>query len=155
MPSRESLILRKACLEDTASIAGHNIATAAETEGRSLDPDTARNGVLAIFEDPSRGFYLVAEESGRIIGQCMITYEWSDWRNGTFWWIQSVYVVPAYRRRGIFTRLFSEISRLASGSHGVAGVRLDVDRETELAMKAYRAIGMHRARYVMFEKEFP
>lgn len=149
------ITIRPARTEDAVSICEHNRATAEETEGRVLDPSTAWEGVRAVFDDPSQGFYLIAETGGRIIGQCMITYEWSDWRCGTFWWIQSVYVVPCMRRAGIFTRIFREISERAKRHPGVVGLRLYVDRHNAPALEAYSKLGMQETRYLLLEQEFP
>src|SRR5690606_5277711 len=125
-----------------------------ETEGCILDPIVAWKGVIELFDKPSRGFYVVAELEGRVIGQCMITYEWSDWRCGNFWWIQSVYVLPEYRKMGIFTQIFREIYKRAREKSQVAGLRLYVERDNTTAMKAYSSLGIHEARYVLFEHEF-
>lgn len=149
-----TLILRYAGQEDAETIAENNRATAWETEGRELDPATARAGADAVLVDPSRGFYLVAEEDGRILGQCMVTYEWSDWRCGVFWWIQSVYVRKDARRRGIFRRIYRYVEEEARARPDVAGLRLYVDADNLTAQEAYRTAGMREARYVMFEVDF-
>lgn len=149
------ITIRPACREDAASICDHNRATAEETEGRVLDFSTAWEGVHAIFDDPSKGFYLVAEAGGRIVGQCMVTYEWSDWRCGNFWWIQSVYVIPGLRRKGIFTRIFREVSEMAKREPATVGLRLYVERDNAAALKAYSWLGMQATRYLLLEQEFP
>ncbi len=149
-----TLILRRAGPEDAKAIAENNRATAWETEGRELDPATAQAGVDAVLADPCRGFYLVLEEEGRILGQCMVTYEWSDWRCGFFWWIQSVYVQEGARRRGIFGRLYRHVEEEARARSDVTGLRLYVDADNLTAQEAYRAAGMREARYVMFEVDF-
>ena len=146
--------IRPARKDDAPVICKNNRATAQETEGRILDPTIAWRGVIALFDKPSRGFYVLAELEGQVIGQCMITYEWSDWRCGNFWWIQSVYVLPEYRKKGIFTLIFNEIYRLAREQPQVAGLRLYVDRDNSSAMMVYASVGMHEARYVLFEHEF-
>lgn len=146
--------IRPARKDDAPVICKNNRATAQETEGRILDPIVAWRGVIELFDKPSRGFYVVAELDGRVIGQCMITYEWSDWRCGNFWWLQSVYVIPGYRKRGIFTRIFNEVYRLAREQPQVAGLRLYVDCDNSNAMMVYASLGMHEARYVLFEHEF-
>jgi GNAT superfamily N-acetyltransferase len=146
--------IRPARREDAPAICVNNRATAEETEGRILDPSIAWKGVNALFDDPSRGFYLVAEREDQVIGQCMITYEWSDWRCGNFWWIQSVFVVPQYRRTGIFSEIFKEIFRLAQKHPEAAGLRLYVAHSNINAMKVYASLGMHESRYVLFEQEF-
>lgn len=154
MQQHRNVTIRPACLDDAPELCDNNRATALETEGRILDPIVAFKGVIELFDNPSRGFYVVAELEDRVIGQCMITYEWSDWRCGNFWWVQSVYVLPEYRKMGIFTQIFREIYRLAREQSQVAGLRLYVDRDNTTAMKAYGSLGMHEARYVLFECEF-
>ncbi len=149
-----NVTIRPARRDDAPALYDNNRATALETEGRILDPIVACKGVIELFDNPSRGFYVVAELEGRVIGQCMITYEWSDWRCGNFWWVQSVYVLAEYRKMGIFTQIFREIYRLAREQSQVAGLRLYVDRDNTTAMKAYGSLGMHEARYVLFEREF-
>lgn len=145
------LMIRTARTGDAAVLTAHNIAMALETEGRALDLDKAAKGVDAVLADPGKGFYVVAEHDGRVIGQLMITFEWSDWRNGNFWWIQSVYVVPDHRGRGIFTRLFEEVGNMAR-AQGVVGIRLYVEAENETAMEAYRKLGMQESHYRMWEE---
>ena len=138
-----------------AAIASNNAAMALETEGRRLDLDRLGRGVSLLLEDRSKGFYLVAEdESGEVVGQLMVTYEWSDWRAGTFWWIQSVYVAPHARRTGVYRALYEHLLQMAREDGGVCGIRLYVERENERAMTTYRALGMARAHYEMFEVDF-
>jgi ribosomal protein S18 acetylase RimI-like enzyme len=152
--SEREVNLRPAGAGDAAAIAAHNIAMAQETEGRALDPATVRAGVEAVLADPKRGFYLVAEAGGEVVGQAMVTYEWSDWRNGDFWWVQSVYVAPAFRRQGVFTRIFVAIEAAARARPGVVGLRLYVEKENTAAQETYRCLGMARSDYVFFEHEF-
>ncbi|HPX72447.1 MAG TPA: GNAT family N-acetyltransferase [Methanoregulaceae archaeon] len=154
MQQSGKVTIRPARKDDAPVICKNNRATAQETEGCILDPIVAWKGVIELFDKPSRGFYVVAELEGRVIGQCMITYEWSDWRCGNFWWIQSVYVLPEYRKMGIFTQIFREIYKRAREKSQVAGLRLYVERDNTTAMKAYSSLGMHEARYVLFEHEF-
>jgi len=148
------VVLRPAAPADAGVIAAHNIAMAEETEGRALDPATVRAGVESVLADPRRGFYLLAEAEGQVIGQAMVTYEWSDWRNGDFWWVQSVYVAPAFRRQGIFTRIFRAVEEAARGRPDVVGLRLYVEKENRTAQETYRRLGMARSGYAMFELEF-
>jgi GNAT superfamily N-acetyltransferase len=124
---------------------------ARETEGRELDRPTLLAGVRALIENPARGIYFVAEETGQVIGQVMITFEWSDWRNGTFWWLQSVYVREEFRQRGVFRSLFEHVRSLAGQESGVCGLRLYVERENDRAKGAYRQLGMTDAGYEVFE----
>ena len=148
------LSIRGAVPEDLGVIAENNIATAWETERRRLDSEGARKGVKAVLEDPGKGFYLLAERDGRPIGQCMVTLEWSDWRNGAFWWIQSVYVVPEERGKGVFTALFRELEARAKATEGVVGLRLYVERSNARAQEAYSRLGLDGSRYIVFEDDY-
>jgi GNAT superfamily N-acetyltransferase len=125
---------------------------AEETEGKALDPETTRRGVRALFDDPSRGFYLVAERGGTVVASLMITTEWSDWRNGQFWWIQSVYVRPSDRRTGVYTALHRAVRRRARNAAEVCGLRLYVERGNTPARDTYEALGMTEASYRMYEE---
>lgn len=147
-------MLRPAAPADAEAIAARNIAMAEETEGKALDPATIRAGVGAVLADPKKGWYLVAEADGGVIGQAMVTYEWSDWRNGDFWWVQSVYVAPAFRRQGIFTAIFRAVEAAARTRPGVVGLRLYVEKENRTAQETYRCLGMTRSNYAMFELAF-
>ena len=129
-------------------------ALAAETERVELDRDRLLLGVRAVLEDPAKGFYTVAETETTVVGQMMITFEWSDWRNGTFWWIQSVYVHPEYRRRGIFSRLYRNVLDEARNSGTVCGLRLYVEKENKQAQRTYQRLGMQKAIFDMYEVDF-
>jgi ribosomal protein S18 acetylase RimI-like enzyme len=146
--------IRQALSDDVDVIVAFNAAMAEETESRTLDMDVLRRGVAAVLTDPSKGRYLVADQGSKIIGQLMITYEWSDWRNGTFWWIQSVYVMPEYRRRGIYRALHEYVMRLARQEPEVCGIRLYVDRHNVTARKTYESLGMRYSHYDLFEIDF-
>ena len=122
-----------------------------ETEALTLDRERLRNGVEAVFADAGRGFYLIAEVDGIAAGQMMITYEWSDWRNGVFWWIQSVYTLPEYRGRGAFKALYAAVETLARERGDVCGLRLYVEAHNETAQATYRRCGMSETVYRMFE----
>jgi ribosomal protein S18 acetylase RimI-like enzyme len=148
------ITVRVATLEDAEFLVRGNASMALETEGLSLDVDRLRDGVHALFEKPDRGIYYVAEIGGRRAGQMMITYEWSDWRNGDFWWIQSVWVEPEFRGRGVFTSLYRFVESLARSNPGVAGLRLYVEHENERAQATYARVGMKRTVYEMFEVDF-
>ena len=143
--------VRRATGSDIDTIVDFNMAMAKETEGMELPRQRLRKGVTAVFEDSTRGFYIVAECSGRIVGQTMITYEWSDWRNGVFWWIQSVYVLPRYRKVGIFRSVFHHIKTMAETAPNVCGFRLYVDRDNRPAKMAYDSLGMERSHYELYE----
>lgn len=146
--------IRKATLSDAPVIAECNLRLALETEQLRLDPEIVRAGVAALLADPAKGLYFVAELDGEVAGQLMITYEWSDWRNGNLWWIQSVYVKPECRSRGVFRALFEHLQKLARGSNGVAGLRLYMHAENQRARRAYEQLGMKHSDYEVFDMDF-
>ena len=146
--------LREATASDAEVIAAFNAAMARETEGIALDRDRLAAGVRAVLDDRSKGFYLVAESQGEVVAQTLITYEWSDWRNGVFWWIQSVYVKPDFRGRGVFTRIYEHVAGHARESGNVCGLRLYVEHENERAQRTYERLGMRRTVYHMYEADF-
>lgn len=148
------LVIRPATLDDAGVIARFNAAMARETEHLELDADRLLAGVRGVLTDPGKGFYLIAEAQGRIAGQTMVTFEWSDWRNGNFWWIQSVYVDRAFRSQGVFKRLYAEIERQARQPGISCGLRLYVERENERAQKTYERLGMRRTGYRFYEVDF-
>ncbi len=143
---------RFARAEDAETLAEFNIAMARESEGMALDPVVVRSGVRRLLAAPAQGFYVVAEIEKEVAGALMVTSEWSDWRDGEFWWIQSVYVRPALRRRGVYRRLYDFVKREASESGGVRGFRLYVERENEVAQAVYRKLGMRETGYRVFEE---
>jgi GNAT superfamily N-acetyltransferase len=149
-----SLIIRAATAADVPTIARFNAAMAWETEGLKLDRERLRRGVEAVLADPNKGFYWVAELDGRPAGQMLVTPEWSDWRNGAFWWIQSVYVEPPCRGRGVFRALYEHAERLARSEPGVCGLRLYVEEHNEGAQQAYLRLGMKPTSYRIFEVDF-
>jgi len=149
-----SSIIRKATKDDTATIAEYNQALARETEGRELDPARIVPGVLAVLSDSSKGSYFVAENSGSVVGQLMVTYEWSDWRNGMFWWIQSVYVQPLFRRQGVFRALYRHVETLAKNAEQVCGLRLYMDHHNTPARRTYLKLGLQPAGYEVLERDF-
>ncbi len=138
--------------EDTETLAEFNIAMAEESEGMALNPVVVRSGVRRLLAAPAHGFYVVAEVEGELAGSLMVTSEWSDWRDGEFWWIQSVYVRPEHRRRGVYRRLYDFVKRQASESGGVRGFRLYVERDNEVAQAVYRRLGMRESAYRVFEE---
>ncbi|MHB1058591.1 MAG: GNAT family N-acetyltransferase [Rhodanobacter sp.] len=144
------LQIRAATLTDLPDLAAWNAAMAWETEHKRLDPATLQRGVAGVFDEPRRGFYLVAERDGAAIGCLLVTYEWSDWRCGDFWWIQSVYVVPEGRRCGAFRALYAEVERRAATA-GAVGLRLYVETENRHAQDTYEGLGMQRCHYFMYE----
>lgn len=142
--------IRKAISSDAAVIIDFQQKMAWETEHLKLVPGIITKGVSAVFENPTRGQYWVAEDNGNIIASLLITYEWSDWRNTNVWWFQSVYVLPDYRRRGIFRSMYSNI-RSEAARQGIAGLRLYVETNNSRAQQTYEALGMHSEHYKMYE----
>jgi GNAT superfamily N-acetyltransferase len=149
-----NIITRYATFSDAAIIADFNASMAMETENLKLDRERLRKGTEALIADPTKGIYYVAEADGKIVGQLMITYEWSDWRNATFWWIQSVYVHPEYRKSGVFRSLYRYIESIARNRDDVCGLRLYVDQSNERAQQTYEALGMKRSHYRMMDADF-
>jgi GNAT superfamily N-acetyltransferase len=145
-----TLYIRRAAIDDADAIAQWNIAMAWETESKALDAETISRGVRAVFDEPRRGFYLIAELDGVAVGCLLVTYEWSDWRCGDFWWVQSVYVAPEARRAGVFRGLYAHVKAMAGGA-GAVGVRLYVETENERAQATYNGLGMERCHYYMYE----
>lgn len=148
------MTIRLGTIQDLDTLIDFNAAMALETEGLMLDRERLRCGVKAVLSDPSKGFYWVAEVERRVVGQMMITFEWSDWRNGTFWWIQSVYVSPEHRRRGVFRALYEHVEKQARDLPGVCGLRLYVEGGNTKAQHTYASLGMQRTSYEIFEKDF-
>jgi GNAT superfamily N-acetyltransferase len=146
-----SPVYRRAQPHDLQSIVDSQIAMASETEDLRLNPPICSAGVRAIFEHPSLGQYYVAEHDSRVVGVTLTTYEWSDWRNGVVWWIQSVYVLPQFRRQGIYSGIYAFIRRLAESDPGVRGIRLYVDRRNTTAQEVYTRLCMNGEHYQVFE----
>ncbi|HBE43114.1 MAG TPA: GNAT family N-acetyltransferase [Bacteroidales bacterium] len=144
------LTVRKAIPEDALYIIEFQIKMAWETEKISLDRDTVTRGVNAVFSDPHKGEYYVTETDGRIVASLLITFEWSDWRNCNVWWFQSVYVMPEYRRKGIFRKMYTHIRDKATGLD-IAGLRLYVETANKRAMKTYESLGMSSGHYNFYE----
>lgn len=147
--------IRQADSSDVETIAHFNIALCRETEGRELDPVTITSGVRRFVSEPNRGRYFVAEIEGGVVGQAAHTFEWSDWRNGEIWWIQSVYVHPHFRSKGVFRTLFMHIKELGEADGDCCGMRLYMERENETARESYRRPGFSETGYVVFERLFP
>ena len=131
-----------------------NAAMAHESEGKTLEVEHLRAGVAAVLDDDGRGFYFVAEDSGRVVGQLLITTEWSDWRNAYYWWIQSVYVTPEFRRKGVYRKLHNHVMAEARGRGDVCGLRLYVDRDNSVAQQVYANLEMGHSHYDLWEIEF-
>ena len=148
------LLIRAATPGDIPALLAWNTAMAWETEHKSLDPIVLERGIAGVFEQSRRGFYLIAERDGVAVGSLLVTYEWSDWRCGDFWWIQSVYVVPDARRGGVFRALYLEVERRASAV-GAVGLRLYVETENQRAHATYTDLGMQQCHYLMYESALP
>lgn len=140
--------------EDAPILTAFNERLAAETEGRPLVRAAVEGGVLAVLADPQKGRYFVAEKEGRIVGQAGLTWEWSDWRNGVFWWLQSVYVEPAARHQGVFKALFEHLNAEARATPGCCGLRLYVEHHNAIALEVYTRLGLRRAGFEMLEIDF-
>ena len=141
---------REALPTDASAIIEFQLAMARETEDLALDRDLLTGGVHAVFADPTLGRYYIAESDNRVAGSLMITYEWSDWRNGMVWWIQSVYVVPELRGHGVYTGLYAHVKAMVQEST-VRGIRLYVDKRNVPAQQVYTKLGMNGEHYLVFE----
>ena len=143
--------IRLAEKNDRQALVEFNQAMAFETEGKTLDAQILQSGVESVFHDEKKGFYVVAEEDGHIVGGLMITFEWSDWRDNWFWWIQSVYILPDYRGRGIYRLLYEFVKAAAREKRDVCGFRLYVEKENTRAQAIYEKLGMEETYYLMYE----
>ena len=148
------LLIRPAEKKDLETIAKFNVLMAQETENKSLDESIVSKGVANLFTQPNFGFYLVAEQDKEIAACLLITYEWSDWRNGLFWWIQSVYVDNNYRCQGIFRKMYEHLTVLSNEKDDVCGLRLYVEKDNRHAQQTYRSMGMSETDYCLFEDIF-
>ena len=149
---------REATRADINSIAEFQRAMALETESRTLDAQTLKQGITAVFDAPQKGCYVVADAdsdkkgAARVVGSLLITYEWSDWNNATYFWIQSVYVDSAWRRRGVYRALYEHVLAAAAQRGDSCGIRLYVERTNTIAQQAYTSLGMHKSPYDLYEK---
>jgi len=143
-------LIRRASFADASQIAQNNIAVAWESEGMKIHPETALAGVLSVLTDEQKGIYRVVEVNGKIVAQLMTNVEWSDWRNRPIWWIQSVYVVPEFRKNGYFRLLYEHVLAEAKVNQ-VVSVKLYADKHNLPAIAVYRALGMSDAHYSLFE----
>lgn len=143
--------IRPARPQDAGTVAEFQILMARETEDLELDPATVARGVNAVFTDPSKGEYWVAESEGRVVASLLTTYEWSDWRDGTVLWIQSLYVIPELRRQGIYRRMYEVLKAHVQASPRLMGIRLYVDKRNSRAQGVYASLGMTREHYELFE----
>ena len=147
-------VVRLATPADAEHLVAFNQAMAWETEHKRLDPEVLGRGVAAVFEQPARGRYWVAEAGGAVQGGLLVTYEWSDWRDGDWWWIQSVYVRPEARGQGVFRTLYRHVEALARAEPGVVGLRLYVERANVRAQGVYEALGMADSAYLVYQDGF-
>jgi ribosomal protein S18 acetylase RimI-like enzyme len=143
--------IRKAQLQDLATIVGFNLALVKEARGKELDATTLQNGVQAVLNDGDRGFYTVAEIEAKVVAAVLVTFEWSDFRNAWFWWLQDVYVEPKYRQQGIFRSLYRYLKGQATMAN-VCGLRLYVYKENVSAQAVYRKLGMLPSDSLMYEE---
>lgn len=145
------MIVRETTTKDIPTIIEFQQKMAWETEGVKLDPAILSEGVKNLFRDVNRGKYYVAEENGFVVGSLMTTYEWSDWRNGTVLWIQSVYIDHAWRGKGIYKKMYEHIQMIVKKSDDLKGIRLYVDRTNKPAQEVYKKLGMNGEHYQVFE----
>ena len=146
-----NIIIREACESDLPSLVEYNLALAKETENLDLNKDTLRLGIQNSFALQGC-HYFVAETEGNVVGQTMITSEWSDWRNGTIWWMQSVYVHPSYRKQGVFSKIFKHIETIAKKKSTIQSLRLYVMQNNQAGLKTYQSVGMNSSGYLVYEK---
>lgn len=152
--SNTEIKIREATHGDTDHIVAFQQSMAQETEGKSLDAELLGKGVDAIFSSVDKGFYIVAEAEGNVIGSLLITYEWSDWRNATFLWIQSVYVDAQWRRRGVYRAMYDYILSIADSRNDICGIRLYVEQTNTIAQQTYKTLGMSKSHYDLYEVDF-
>ena len=149
-----TVTVRRATLEDAPLIARFNLAMARESEDRNLPAARLHAGVRHVLLEPDDGFYLVAEVDGEVAGSLLVTYEWSDWRNGCFWWIQSVYVLPRFRRRGVYAHMHAHVRDAANADGHACGIRLYVEKNNAVARATYGSLGMRETDYRLYEEDF-
>jgi len=144
--------IRQAITQDAQAIADFNSLMAMETEGKTLQPEVILSGVKNMIANPAYGYYLVAEQDGQVVGSLMVTSEWSDWRDGLFWWIQSVYIRKEYRRQGIYRQLYDMVKTLAAENGNICGYRLYVEKDNLKAQQTYQSLGMTETDYFIYEE---
>lgn len=155
MTAAAGLAIRKAAPADADAISYFNQAMALETEGKTLIPELVDAGVRRLIGEPSLGFYVVATDGDAIVACLLVTHEWSDWRNGLFWWIQSVFVRQGWRRQGVYSSLYEHVQGLAAADPQVCGFRLYVEKDNVIAQQAYAALGMAATDYLIYEELRP
>ena len=148
------IAVRNATADDIDSLVAFQQAMAHETEGKTLNAELLRQGINTVFNSPDKGFYLIAEAEGRVVGGLLMTYEWSDWRNATFWWIQSVYVDAQRRRKGVYRAMHDYVYDIASSRDDICGIRLYVERSNHVAQQTYASLGMSKSHYDLYEIDF-
>ncbi len=149
-----NVLIREARADDLDVLVAFQRAMAAETEDKGLHPERLGRGVDYLIGHPEEGFYLIAERDGAAVGSLMVTFEWSDWRDGRFWWIQSVYVAAHARRQGVYSALHAAIRQRAKADPRSCGIRLYVEKENTVAQQTYQALGMTETHYRLYEEEF-
>jgi GNAT superfamily N-acetyltransferase len=149
-----NITVRVATASDIDAIIHYNQRLAEETEGKTLDPAVISAGVHRGFRSPEMCRYFVAEADGRVVGTTMITYELTDWRDGVIWWLQSVFIEPDYRRHGVFRAIYRHIEAMARAHPDVRALRLYVHHDNARAMKTYESLGMEKAEYELYERDW-
>ena len=152
--TNSAIHIREATPGDTDYIVRFQQDMAQETEGKALDEPLLRQGVAGVFDSDDKGFYLVAEADGSVVGSLLITYEWSDWRNATFWWIQSVFVDADWRRKGVYRAMHNWVHEIAESRDDICGIRLYVERANHIAQQTYNSLGMAHSHYDLYEIDF-
>ena len=150
----DQISIREGSISDTPTIAKFQQQMALETESKILKESTIRQGGESVLNCPNKGFYIIAETDSQVIGSLLVTFEWSDWRNGWFFWIQSVFVDAKYRRQGVYRVMHSEVIRRTKESGNCCGIRLYVEKDNRNAQKVYKTLGMHETDYYLYEEEF-
>ena len=150
----DQISIREGSISDTPTIAKFQQQMALETESKILKESTIRQGVESVLKCPNKGFYIIAETDSQVIGRLLVTFVWSDWRNGWFFWIQSVFVDAKYRRQGVYRVMHSEVIRRTKASGNCCGIRLYVEKDNRNAQKVYKTLGMHETDYYLYEEEF-
>ena len=149
----DKLLTREGTFSDIETIVKFQKEMAIETENKTLLESSIKLGVTEVMRDKQKGTYLIGEYEGDVIGSLLITYEWSDWRNGWFWWIQSVYVKKRWRRKGVYSHLYEEVKKLSFSAGNVCGIRLYVEKENKIAQSVYKNLGMYNTKYLLYETE--
>ncbi|HLF17111.1 MAG TPA: GNAT family N-acetyltransferase [Candidatus Thermoplasmatota archaeon] len=145
------MAVRPARPSDLEPLVAATLGMAKDSEGLVLDPEEARRGVAAVLKDSGKGAFFVLEEGGRVVASLFVTFEWSDWHDAWYWWLQSVHVVPGRRGEGLFRRLYEGVREAARRQGDVRSVRLYVEGHNEAGLRAYRGLGMKETEYRVFD----